>query len=54
MITEEARKKLSSQHTYKLYEQVFSWLAQSGHPDIARSWIEAPPVEFKAAAKRAA
>jgi glycosyltransferase involved in cell wall biosynthesis len=54
MISDEARKKLSSQHTYKLYEQVFSWLAQGGHPDIARSWIAAPIAEFKAAAKRAA
>jgi glycosyltransferase involved in cell wall biosynthesis len=54
LITEEARKKLSSQYTYKLYEQVFSWMAQGGHPDIARSWLTIPSTELKAAIKRAA
>jgi glycosyltransferase involved in cell wall biosynthesis len=53
-LTEDAREKLSSKHTYEIYEQVFSWLAQGGHPDMARSWLAISGADRKSIAKRAA
>ncbi len=34
-----AREKLSSRHTHKNYEQLFTWFVQGGHADTARAWL---------------
>jgi O-antigen biosynthesis protein len=38
-LTDETRKKFSSQNAYRNYERIFGWLAQGGYPEAIREWF---------------